>query len=335
MPLALTGGAVLALVAVLLDDLVFQRLPSPPSTLEYALVGVAMLLGAVGPWLARPARSRLSFLRLESRALVLGTRRIAADDVEAVSLATAHRGTSVGLRLREGLLFLEVERASDARRVIDALGKSPEPIWGVGKAPAAWGQVAVLQVATSVMTALFAFLHQAATILPDAAIGAKAFGVPAVVLAALSFVVLARRVASGARLSFAKDSALDVHARLHASEREHDVGVGERGPLVRREEPTAAWLARLDAAASAGSAYRGDVPARDALVETLGDEAARVDERMAAARLLKRRHGVEAQELVRIVVDPEVRVRVEAALEEDVDAAERIDALGPIFHVRR
>ncbi|AKV03387.1 hypothetical protein AKJ09_10050 [Labilithrix luteola] len=335
MPLALTGGAVLALLGVLLDDLFFHLLPTPPSTFEFVLVGLTMVLAALGPWLARPVSSRLSFLRLSPRAIVVGGRRIAAEDVEAVFLAAAHRGTSVGLRLRKRLLFLEVERAEDAQRVIDALGKTPEALGNIEKSRT-WGEGAIAQGALSIATVMFALLYQSATTMPDAPIGSKALGIPGVVFSALSLIVLVGRVMSGARLSLAKDSALEAHARLHADAADTaDAPVAETGPLVRRDEPTAAWLARLDAAASEGSAYRGDVPARDALVGTLTNEAAQVDARMAAARLLKRRHGANDEELVRIVTDPQVRVRVEAALEDDDDAAERIDALGPVFQLRR
>lgn len=338
LPLVLTGGSVLALLSFLVDDLFFHLLP-PPITLDYALVGVAMLLAAIGPWLARPTSSRLSALRLEPGALVIGKRRISADDVEAVSIAEAHRGTSVGLRLRRGVVFLEVERVADAQRVIDALGKTPEALGSLPKAHGGWGEVAIAQGTISVTTLIFALLYQAATTMPDAPFGSKALGIPGVVFAVLSLLVLVVRVMSGSRLSLAKDCALEAHARLHAGNGVEGEAPGARAfeadPLVRRDEPTAAWLARLDAAASQKSAYRGDVPARDALVATLTDEAAQVDARMAAARLLKRRHGSTDEELVRVVVDPLVRVRVEAALDDDDDAAERIDQLGPVFQVRR
>ena len=104
--------------------------------------------------------------------------------------------------------------------------------------------------------------------------------------------------------------------------------------LGRGDEQVGAWLARLDAIPNEQHAYRGDAMRKDVLWETLGDGAAPVDARMAAARVLQRRYGEEAPALVRVVSDDEVRVRVEAALEEHDEAEEHIERLGPLFRAR-
>jgi len=74
---------------------------------------------------------------------------------------------------------------------------------------------------------------------------------------------------------------------------------------------------------------------KDVLWETLGDDGAPVDARMAAARVLRRRHGEEARALVRVVDDHDVRARVAAALEDQhEEVEEHLERLGPLFRAR-
>jgi hypothetical protein len=73
---------------------------------------------------------------------------------------------------------------------------------------------------------------------------------------------------------------------------------------------------------------------RDVLLGVLVDEEAAPEARMGAARVLRRKYG-EPASIVRVVVDPEVRVRVEAAADGEIEEAEeKIERLGPLFRAR-
>jgi hypothetical protein len=104
--------------------------------------------------------------------------------------------------------------------------------------------------------------------------------------------------------------------------------------LARGDERVGIWLTRLDALPPAGHAYRGDGMKKEALWDMLSDDEAPVDTRMAAARVLHRRYGEPDSALVRVVGDGEVRVRVEAALEDHDEAEVHIERLGPLFKAK-
>jgi hypothetical protein len=132
-----------------------------------------------------------------------------------------------------------------------------------------------------------------------------------------------------------------AHAATATDERdERDERPAEEAPvrvghLGRGDEPVGAWLARIDSLPTEQHAYRGDAMKKDVLWETLSDKAAPVDTRMAAARVLRKRYEEDDVALVRVVDDPDVRVRVEAALDDELEDAEhRIEALGPLFRAR-
>jgi hypothetical protein len=152
---------------------------------------------------------------------------------------------------------------------------------------------------------------------------------------------LRRRGAWDAHVALHHDARMTAEATV-AAETAADGATGEErdeapvriGHLVRGDEGVGAWLARLDAIPTEQHAYRGDAMKKDVLWETLGDAGASVDTRMGAARLLRRRYGAEEGALVRVVEDPDVRVRVEAALEDHDDAERAIETLGPLFRAR-
>ena len=152
-----------------------------------------------------------------------------------------------------------------------------------------------------------------------------------------------RRLAPRPAMALRRRGAWHAHAALHAAREEGpEAAPGEAaeeaaariGSLARGDEGVGAWLARLDAIPTEQHAYRGDALKKDVLWETLGDDAAPADARMAAARVLRRRYGAEERALVRVVDDPDVRVRVEAALEDQEDAERAIETLGPLFRAR-
>jgi hypothetical protein len=76
---------------------------------------------------------------------------------------------------------------------------------------------------------------------------------------------------------------------------------------------------------------------KDVLWETLGDDkraSRRADGCGARPPAALRRGGEEESALVRVVVDRDMRVRVEVALEEHDEAEEHIERLGPLFRAR-
>jgi hypothetical protein len=99
-----------------------------------------------------------------------------------------------------------------------------------------------------------------------------------------------------------------------------------------------------------GGAYRSGALDAPALEATLEDALAPPDARIAAARLLARRFARDRASLVRVPDEPELRVRIAAAVGEgeregqgaeeeardhDLRAARRLARLGPWFRARR
>ena len=347
-----TAAAATFLLVVLADDAAGLGLFRPPVNAMFLLIAVAMAVAGIAPWLAwSRRRGRAVQVRSANGVLAAGRLRIAASDVQAVSVAHAAQGSSVAIKHRKRVTFLEVESAGDASRIAATLGTGHPPAPDVVVLPSSRA-VAVVQAVVSLAALIAAPLYYLAAIHGDPAPGIvpepKAlFGLAGVVSAQLSFVFLVMRqlwpnqaVALGGR------SAWEVHAALHrervglaaqegepppASSSEH-VRIGG---LERGNEGVGAWLARIDAIPSEQHAYRGDALKKDVLWDALGDPLAAVDTRMAAARVLRRRYGEAEGALVRVVDDPEIRVRVEAALEEHDAAERRIETLGPLFRARR
>ena len=165
------------------------------------------------------------------------------------------------------------------------------------------------------------------------------FGIGGVAATQLALLVLFVRWLGKSHAVALRNGAWDAHVALHRAQSEKIAAPQGDAParvfrLTRGDEGVGDWLARLDAMPTEGHAYRGDAMKKDVLWETLGDAGASVDARMGAARVLRRRYGEEERALVRIVDDPDVRVRVEAALEEHDDAEKHLETLGPLFRAR-
>ena len=270
-----------------------------------------------------------------------GKIRIAAAEVTALSVVTAKRGHSIAVSRGKKTSFIEVERAEDAARIVETLGVR-EPPFGEMPAVVPTRILAFPQLVLSVVATLFAPFYYLAAVGGYAALpwmdGKALFGVGGVVAAELAMVVLAVRwLASGHAVALVR-GAWDAHVMLHrarAGENDRPAATpATLGALARGDEEVSAWLARLDALPAEQHAYRGDAMKKDVLWETLGDDAATVDARMGAARVLMRRYGEEEGAIVRVVDDPDVRVRVEAMLEEHDDAERHLASLGPLFRAR-
>lgn len=354
--LAVTGLAVAFFAMVLVDDSVHVRLVGGPSSVTYSLVAMAILLGGVAPWLAWTRRGARSSVRLDADGIVAGGVRIARADVTGVSVARGARGSSVAIARGPVVTFLEVERAEDAARIVDALGGS-RALAGRVVLPRTSRSLAKVQGALTLACLLCGPMYFLSTVLNDVYPGGNKplyglGGLSATVLALLVLVVRRRLPTQAVAVGRgAWDAHVELHGEVGGSDgsdrsdgKEGEAGTGgqEREGettralgLARGEEPVRVWLARLDASPNEGHAYRGDAMKKDVLWETLGDEGAPADARMAAARVLALRHSEPRDALVRVVVDPDVRLRVEAAMEEEEEDAERrIDRLGPLFRAR-
>lgn len=347
----LTSVAALGLALVLADDIWhLSRLPPllchpEGSSAVYAVVAALIALGGLGPWLAwTTRRGRAVAVRREERAVRIGRQRLVAQEVSALSVARATLGYGVAITRAREVTFLELERPEDAARVASSLGVEEPPFGATRPAPRS-RVLALPQALLSLVAVTFAAAYLMVTThgyapwsFPDP----KAFfGIGGVVAAELSMVLLlVRRFLPGQALGMSRRGAWDAHVTLHTGAREARPHVAADEPariqnLGRGDEPVRTWLARVDAMPTEHHAYRGDALQTDMLWETLGDAGAPVDARMAAARVLRRRYGQEEAALVRVVDDPDVRVRVEAAMEdEQEDAEHHLEKLGPLFRAR-
>lgn len=339
----LTGLAAAALVLVVADDLWRLHWLPAPGGIVYAAVAALMVLAGVGPWLARRRRrGHTVAVRCEDGVVRMGSVPIAAEDVRALSVARAARGRSVAIARRDEVVFVEVERAADAARIEEALGACSQPIGALGVRRRS-RRLAVPQLVLSLVAIIFATAYVLVTALgyasPWAFPDPKAlFGVGGVIAAELSALLLfARALLPRHALGLSRTGAWEAHAALH-SEQERapaaDEGPAPLERLRRGDEAVGMWLARIDAMPTEPHAYRGDALTKDVLWAALGDPAAPVDARMGAARVLRRRHGEDERALVRVVDDPDVRVRVSAAIEEQEEAELHIATLGPLFRAR-
>lgn len=355
--LVVTSLAALGLALVLADDLWrLHWLPGPRAAV-FTVVAAMIAAGGVGPWLAwTRRRGRATVVRCEEGGVRLGARLVRADHVRSLSIARALRGFSVAIghgevgRARE-LTFVEVERAEEAARIASALGVR-EPPFGEPRLRPRSRMLALPQALLSLVAVVFAAGYMVTTqgyISPSSLPDPKAlFGLGGVVAAELSMVLLVARSRSPHQaLGLSRKSAWDAHLALHtrgdarAARDEASDAASERGApaapvqrLGRGDEAIGSWLARIDALPTEHHAYRGDAMKKDVLWETLGDGGAPVSARMAAARVLRRRYGEEEAALVRVVEDPDVRVRVEAAMEEHEEAERHLETLGPLFRAR-
>lgn len=340
--LVLTGLPALALALIVIDDLVRRRLWQVPSDAAYAFVAILIVLAGVGPWFARTQRGRATTLRVGERRIVAGDTMIEASDVTGVSVAEAARGRSIAVACGSRITFIEVERAEDTALIVHALAAEATPFGSVPVRPAS-RLLALVQATFTLATLVCAPLYWLAATQHVDSLDKAVFGVAGVSAAGLSLALLVVRTLVPSQAVAVGRAAYDVHVALHASNASAS-GASPPPPeparvriatLERGDEPVAAWLARIDALPAEAHAYRDSAMKKDVLWETLRDDQAPVDARMAAARVLARQHGEKETALMRVVTDPDVRVRVEAALEEEQDDAERrIETLGPLFRAR-
>jgi hypothetical protein len=335
---ALTASllSALGLAWVAVNDLGGGDLFRPPSDAVFLLVAALIGLAAVGPWAAWKRKGRTTTVTCEPGVVRAGHLIIHAGEVTALRMASGARGRNV--------VFLEVERADEAARIAEALDVPLVPFGELGVPPVRTS-LAIVQALVGVVALVCIPLYLAGAMLDFELAGMSTkplFGITGLATSWVALALLvARRLLPGQAIAIGRGT-WDAHAELHrgyGADAELDDEAARAEPirvanLGRGDEGVGAWLARLDAIPTVEHAYRGDAMKKDVLWDTLGDASAPVDARMAAARVLRRRYGEEESALVRVVDDREVRVRVEAALEEHDEAEQHIERLGPLFRAR-
>ncbi len=359
--LVTTAASAVGLAAVVVDDLGGALVFQPPGAGVYVAVACLISLSGIGPWLAWSSRGRTMAVTCTPGVVRAGDLTIKAGEVTALHVARAKRGRSVAVARGSRVVFLEVERSGEAEQIAAALNVPVTPFGTLGlRRHGRWA--GRLQQLLAVVAIACGALYYLATqgLDPVPGISGKAlFGIGGVATAWLSLAVLAARRLAATRAVAIAGGSWDAHVALHLAESartelEAVRSVAERrdqaleeaqqaardeptriANLGRGDDPIAAWLARLDAIPSESHAYRGNALRKEVLWETLGDDGAPLDARMAAARVLRRRYREEEQALVRVVADDDVRLRVAAALEEEhEEAEERLERLGPLFRAR-
>jgi hypothetical protein len=344
--LGLMGLVAFFLVTTVIDDyLNLHLVPLRPSTATYAILVATLIVGALAPWLARAARAKRADVTCKANAIVTLGKTIAAEDVYGVRVARAAHGLSIAIGHMEGarekVTFLEVERREDAARIIAALGFESAPSGDVKLASRSPSRLMFVRTLLSIATLASVVGYIGGVVDWPFLWASKATGVVGVATIALSLATLVVSALRRRRIAIARRGAWDAHVALHEKSdveivaepagRAEATGAAASA-LARRDEPTVAWLGRVDALPANEGAYRGDAMKRDVLWEALADEHAPTDVRMAAARVLRLRYEEDDVKLRAAVADADVRVRVAAALEDDdEEAADRIERLGPLF----
>lgn len=323
---------IVAMIIVILDEAVFSR------TILHAL-GTHLARTLLAAFIATPVVSPLLVRAAKPRRAGGEVAELRADDVRGLSLARAERGWSLAIEHANGKLwFVELESREDARRLVRRLRAGRPNVDGVSIP----GEIPALRVVHFVVAAisLFAAVHFATKhntrALELAFFTALAVAVLTVARVGATQAFRRARPTPLERAAFGTRSAWSRHAWLHLAGTLEDLAALERedapAPVLRRgDESTRAWLARIDEiAAKGGGAYRDGLD-EGALRTIAVDEDAPIDERMAAARVLKRRIGVTVAAEVK---DADARVRIATAESDDGAAADRIDELGPAFRMR-
>jgi hypothetical protein len=313
---------------------------------KYVLVGVTLAIWGAGPMLAWRPRSLLRVATRTAAGLQVGTLTVPWG--ATAQIANGRRGASVALGFGRGEgAFFEVASMQDARTLVSmAQADETRPV-------ALRVRFDTLRRVTAVLgfIAMSCGLGYAVVVglLHDSG-GKGTYGLSGLCFAvAASFLYLiaqlARRnvVVGMPGSAEGATGAVRTHLTLHVEAAQGIVQPHARGVdandgtpprvriMLREDEPTRTWLARIDGAAGGGEGYRGFSASREELSSVLTDRTARPDLRLAAARVLVRRHG-ESTESVTASLDTQLEKYGRVVALEDADrAAEELDRLGPIF----
>ena len=305
---------------------------------RYLQVGIALSLWNLGPLLAGRPAPRLTSLA--------GAAALVPNDVERhVAIARAERGYSVAVSWPDGALFFEVDSETEAR----ALVRRIEPVSGrvqIRVRPNILRfAIAVVSVIGLVASIAYAIV---VGVIDDDPFYRTLLGLPSIIaalLGSLLFVISqfmrhAVEVGSDATIGGAASAHLKAHERAQIDGRlrvdasisaESEIAEPRFRVLVRGAETAAEWLSRVDALGAAGEGYRGDAPTREELRAVVADANASFDMRLAAARVLVRRHEGDPAELASHVEDELVPYMFDVVRE---DAAAKLESRGPLFRAK-
>ncbi len=329
---AISAVSALALAAIAVDDFTNAHvIPVPPGTGAYTLVTILFLILALAPWVTPARRARPARVTTEEGTVRIDQKVIRASEVTAFSVARGLRGLSIAIQRNKEVVFVEVDRDEDAVRIARALGRDaskPDAVAPEGSSR----PLALIQANATFLLLVLAPLYWVSAMGEGNYKSTAGIGALVAAFSAMA-IFLVRRLVTSCDMKAFRFGAWARHAALHWANVAPALAPRETGtPLKRGEEPVSAWLERLDALPVNEGAYRA-LP-RDVLLDVLASDEASPDERMGAARVLRRRYGAPAS-IVRVVADPEVRIRVEAAADGDVvEAEEKIERLGPLFRAR-
>ena len=340
-------SAGLATAAIMLD------LWSPHDALGISKVwsfGIAAASWAGATLLQWRPRPWVTTATVRGRTLHLGRRKIRFGHMLGVKVARGRRGFSVAIGERwRGGQFLEIERELDARRLFEQL----DVTWP-GTPACTFAVRGDLSRSIQQLVGTIGIVSALSYAVAIGGLGAPDlnafFGLPAVLAGILASVLFLGQpfmrnvVRLGEQRPVEGRDAVKDHLRLHQTSAESATAPAgledSAGPHVRLldqgKETTRAWLERIDAVARSGDAYRSDAPTAEELRQIVESDAAPAQARLGALRLLAHRHGGAPDDLRdRMANDLGRRVRIVLAPDANLDdAADELEALGPVFRAR-
>ncbi len=319
----------------------------PPHEHRFFWFGLCLSLWCYGlafTWFRRSTVIRLRDVEHELRRVGVFSRR------PSVSVARGARGYSIAVGAGAGEaprgVFLEVERASDAQRVLERLGIT-WPGEGVVTVHSPHRFVRALRRFFAVCGGSSGLMYAIVVGLLDDSSFKSTVGLPALVFGLVASVVfilepLLRRAIVVGRDRIFDASTVAQHVNLHFTQQvEASASPAEEtsdsrvAMLARADDGTRAWLARLDALGAAGQGYRGDAFSADELQLVVRDAHAPADARLGALRVLARSTGASTErlreELAADLGAARVRIVAQGSAEE---AAEALEDLGPAFRAQ-
>lgn len=301
----------------------------------------ALVLAAIVPFSVLLWRPRARPCEIDEGVVRVGRHVFRAESVTGFSVAPDGHGVSVAIGSGAQTTFLEVDTMNDARLIATALKK---------RFPADGElHLTLPRQSPSVVVTLFSVCALAlAVMLPPYASFRDAlapfWGGMIELAFLLAFLAIGRmrnpmklRWGTAAQVEPARAldrSPIERHVQRHAQAR---LTAPPAAPRVRVDllaqggDSVADWLARVDRLDRAGG-YRGEAAPTELLFETVRDDNAPVDVRLAAARLLKVRDGEDRIRIADAVTDADIRARILAVTDDDPEGA--LDAVGPLFRAR-
>lgn len=302
---------------------------------------VALVIAAIAPYFVLAWRPRASECTIAEGHVKVGIHSFHADAVTGFSVAPDGHGVSVALGIGDQTTFLEVDTMNDARLIATAL-KKRFPADGELR-------LTLPSQSPSLVVAMFSFVALVlAGLLPfftGFSEGLIMIWSNTITLTVLLAILVIMRTRKPMKLSWGTATQIEPTRTLDRSPIERHVRRHERArltappvaPRVRVDllaqgnDSVGEWLKRIDALDRAGG-YRGENAPSELLFETVKDDHAPIDVRLAAARLLKVRDNEDRMRIADTVTDADIRARILAVTDEHPEAA--LAEVGPLFRAR-